>query len=46
MELSEYYWNTFLSSGQVSDYLRYVKAREKPGENRRRIKDSSYYKQF
>lgn len=41
------YWQKFLQTGQVADYLRYRKHIEQRGANpRHRIAETSRYKQF
>lgn len=40
------YWQRFLQTGQVSDYLRYCKYQTEQAENRRRIEEASRHKRF
>ena len=41
------YWQRFLQTGQVSDYLRYCKYQAEQAENpRRRIEEASRHKKF
>lgn len=41
------YWQQFLQTGQVADYLRYRKYLTEQAENpRRRIEETSRYKKF
>lgn len=41
------YWQKFLQTGQVEDYLRYRKYTAEQAENpRRRIEETSRYKKF
>ncbi|MCI5679341.1 MAG: hypothetical protein MR278_05105 [Bacteroidales bacterium] len=41
------YWQRFLQTGQVEDYLRYRKYLAEQAENpRRRIEETSRYKKF
>ena len=41
------YWQKFLQSGQVDDYLRYRKYTERQEQNpRRRIEETSRHKKF
>lgn len=46
-EKEQEYWQKFLQTGQVTDYLRYRQLMERQEPNpRRRIAESSKYKQF
>lgn len=41
------YWQKFLQTGQVEDYLRYCRFTAEQAENpRRRIEETSRYKKF
>lgn len=45
-EREKEYWQAFFRTGQVRDYLRYRFAGRDEPNPRRRIQDSSKYKQF
>lgn len=45
-EREKEYWQAFFRTGQVRDYLRYRSAGRDEPNPRRRIQDSSKYKQF